>query len=91
MLHGLGAQARLEQGAAVSEALARMPRLKYWNPDDPVSVKLDYYDLDPEANVNVGLPDGPYAAMAGLGPSAAHGAYFAWPPMYKRLLDEMMR
>ena len=91
MLHVLGAQSRLEQGAAVSEALARMPRLIYWNPDDPVSGKLDYYDLDPEANVNVGLPDGPYAAMAGLGLSAVHGAYFAWPPMYKRLLDEMMR
>ena len=91
VLHGLGAQARLVQGAAVPEALARMPWLNYWNPDDPVSGQLDYYDLDPGANVNVGLPDGPYAAMAGLGPSAAHGAYFAWPPMYKRLLDEMMR
>ncbi len=90
-LRDLPPERRLSASEAVPEALIRMPWLNFWNPDDPVSGHLDYYAVEPHgANVNVREPDARGRRVEKLGRVAAHDSYFAFAPMYERVIELML-
>lgn len=90
VLQELSKEERITAGASAPEWLQRMPWLNFWNPDDPISGHLDYYELGPGMNVEMDAPEARNRLLGGTHPIVAHGAYFGAVPMYERIIKEMI-